>query len=304
MSRLNQMTKGAILLTLLCSFVLAMSGCSQGDERAGSLFSDGSDRLYVAVSIVPQASFVKAVGGDLVEVLTVIPPGASPEDYAPDPQTMEKLSKARVYFAIGVPTETNGILPRLEHINSQMKVVNLPQQVDRVYPAREMAPGKEDPHRWLSPKRAVIMVQSIASELAQADPFNAEIYQNNARVYQSELEALHEEITAALTGLSQRSFIVYHPAMGYFADDYGLTMIALEEEGKPATAKNIQRVIDQAKREGIKVVFYQAEMDGRQAKTLAREIGGEAELIAPLAADYIENLHRIGRLFSHALAQQ
>lgn len=296
--------KVMILLTMLFFSILTVFGCTRQQEQPSSTLPGSSGKLCVAVSIVPQASFVKAVGGDLVEVLTMIPPGANPEDYAPGPQIMEQLSEAQIYFAIGVPTETNGILPRLQQINPQMKVVDLPRQADQVYPAREMAPGEKDPHRWLSPKRVIIMVQSIARELAAADPQNADTYQKNAQSYQNELEALNEEITAALAGLSGQSFIVYHPAMGYFAEDYGLNMIALEEEGKSATAQNIQLVIDQAKKDNIKVVFYQAEMDSRQAQTLARELGGEAELIAPLAAEYTDNLRKTAQLFGRVLGQK
>jgi zinc transport system substrate-binding protein len=89
--------------------------------------------------------------------------------------------------------------------------------------------------------------------------------------------------------------------MGYFADDYGLTMIALEEEGKEATAQTIQGVIDRAKKENIKVIFYQAEMDSKQARTIAQELGGKAELIAPLAPDYVDNLRKTAQTFAEVV---
>lgn len=289
-----------ILLTMLGLAILAIFGCASNEKKTSSL-PGNSEKICVAVSIVPQASFAKAVGGDKVEILTMIPPGASPENYAPGPKIMEQLSAAQIYFAIGVPAEKNGILPRLNKINPQMKVVDLTNKVDQAYPAREMAPGEKDPHRWLSPKRAIIMVQNMADELAAADPENAATYRKNARSYQAQLEELDTQITASLAGVSGQSFIVYHPAMGYFADDYGLKMISLEKEGKTATAQNIQLVIDQAKQENIKVVFYQAEMDSKQAQTLARELGGEAELITPLAPNYIDNLNKTAKTFARIL---
>jgi len=292
-----------ILLTMFCLALLVISGCAHQEKKVSSS-PDNSGKICVAVSIVPEASFVEAVGGDLVDVITMIPKGANPENYAPGPKLMEQLSDAQIYFAIGVPAETNGILPRLKQLNAQMKVVDLPNQVDQVYPAREIAPGEKDPHRWLSPKRVVIMVNSIADELAAADPEHKDIYQKNAKAYQAQLEKLDEEITASLSGVTGQSFIVYHPAMGYFADDYGLKMIALEEEGKEATAQNIQSVIDQAKKDNIKVVFYQAEMDSKQAETLAQELGGEAELIAPLAPNYIDNLGKTAKTFASVLSKQ
>jgi zinc transport system substrate-binding protein len=294
-----------MVLSLLCLALLAISGCTSSVKQTTQAPTPSSpEKLRVAVSIVPQATFVKAVGGDLVEVVTIIPPGANPENYAPTPQTMQELSASKLYFAIGVPAEKSGILPRLKEINSQMKLVDLPTQVDQVYPAREMAPGEKDPHRWLSPKRVVEMVKIISAELAAADPQHADNYQKNAQVYQAELEKLNTEIADSLKGLSGQSFIVYHPAMGYFADDYGLMMIALEKEGKEATAKQLQSVIDLAKKENIKVIFYQAEMDSKQAQTFAQELGGKAELINPLAPDYIDNLRKTAQTFALVLQKK
>ncbi len=286
------------LSILLALALVTIFGCGN-EEKETATKPSATNKISVAVSIVPEASFVKAIGEEKVEVFTMIPPGASPENYAPAPRIMEQLSRADIYFAIGVPAEVNGILPRLKQINPDMKVIDLPRQVDKVYPAREITTGGTDPHRWMSPKRVIIMVRSIADELSVIDAQNRETYQKNAKNYIDQLERLDAEITSTLAGISGLSFIVYHPSMGYFADDYALNMIALEEEGKEATVRSIQALIDQAKKENIKVVFYQAEMDSKQAQTLARELGGEAELIAPLAPDYLENMDKIARLFSH-----
>ena len=95
----------------------------------------------VAVSIVPQATFVKAVCGDLVKVVTMIPPGASPESYEPTPKQMAEFSKAIVYFAIGVPTEETSILPNVEKV----KVVALQPTVAEAYPDRTFEEGERDP---------------------------------------------------------------------------------------------------------------------------------------------------------------
>jgi zinc transport system substrate-binding protein len=289
----------AVLLGLLFFFV---SGCfSQDNAATNPIAADSPSKIRIAVSIVPQASFVQAIGKDRVEVVMMIPPGASPENYAPSPKNMEELSQAQLYFSIGVPAETDGIMPRLKQTHPKMRVIDLAAKVDEVYPAREIAPGEADPHRWLSPKRVEVMVNVIAEELAELDPENAQIYRENAAAYQSQLKQLDNYIKESLAEFNGRSFIVYHPAMGYFADDYGLNMIALEEEGKPASAVSLQSVIDRARKENIKVVFYQAEMDSKQAETLAHELGGEAEMIVPLAADYIDNMKKTADTFARVL---
>ncbi len=288
-----------IILVTLC---LLLPGCSANENTTAP--ADKISPATIAVSIVPEQSFVKAVAGDLLDVAVMVPPGSNPENYAPTPQEMVKLSNAVIYFAIGVPTEKANILPDIHDFNPQIRVVDLPVAVARIYPEREFAPGQRDPHIWLSPSRAQVIVAAIADELSKLDPNNEDIYRANAESYQQQLEELDNRIKSSLAGLEQKSFIVYHPALGYFADDYDLKMLAIEEEGKNATAGHIQEVIDLAKKEGIKVIFYQASVSSKQADAIAEDIGGYTEQIDPLAADYIDNLQKIADTFARVLQQQ
>lgn len=290
MRKLICMIAFAIILTT----TVGLTGCS----RTSSTEEEG---LTVAVTIIPQETFVKAVAGDLVKVVTMVPPGKSPESYAPTPREMEQFSSASIYFTIGISTEDTNILPRTHDINKNLKIVSLADEVRKEYADREFAPGSRDEHIWLSPKRAVVMIRAIASELSAIDPKNKDIYQKNALDYISELEKLDSEIQASLKDMSSRTFIVYHPAFGYFADDYGLNMLSLEEEGKEATARDLQDIIDIAKKENIKVIFYQAETDSKKSRAFAEEVGGRAKMIQPLAADYIENLRKTANTFKDIL---
>ncbi len=289
-----------IALFGLCLLLLA--GCSLDRETAAP--GNKSAKTIVAVSIVPEQTFVKVVAGNLVDVVVMVPPGSNPENYAPTPQEMAKLSDASLYFAIGVPAERTNILPSIKDLNPQIKVVDLTESVAAVYPDREFTPGERDPHIWLSPKRARVIVDTIANELSNIDPVNAGYYRLNAQNYQQQLEELDLTIKSTLNELEQKTFIVYHPALGYFAEDYDLQMLAIEEEGKEATAKHIQEVIDQANNNGIKVVFYQASVSSKQADAIAQDIGGYTEQIDPLAADYTSNLQKIADTFARVLQQQ
>ncbi len=280
---------------------LAAAGIIAGITGCSAKSGTEEGVLTVAVTIVPQKTFVKAVAGDLAEVVTLVPPGRSPETYAPSPKELEQFSNAAVYFTIGISTEDVNILPRTREINKNLKVVSLEDEVAKAYPDREFVPGSRDPHIWMSPKRVIVMIEAIARELSAIDPKNKDIYEKNANAYIEEIEKVDSEIAALLENLKGRTFIIYHPALGYFADDYGLNMLPLEVEGKEATARDLQNVIDTARVENIKVVFYQAEDDGKKAKAFAEEIGGTAEMINPLAADYIENLRKIANLFKEKL---
>ncbi|MTI61522.1 MAG: ABC transporter substrate-binding protein [Firmicutes bacterium] len=263
--------------------------------------SGESDKLSVAVSIVPEATFVKAVAGELLDVVTMIPPGNSPANYSPSPKELTKFSDSRIYFVMGVPADLTNILAKAEAINPDIKVVKLFAEVNEVYPDREFSLGKRDPHIWLSPKRAKVMVRIIARELAEIDEKNRDVYQKNAGEYINKLNELDKEISNSLSKLKNKTFIVYHPAFGYFADDYGLEMLAIEEEGKEATPRRVQKIIDLAKKENIKAIFYQAEIDSRQSQAIAEEIGGKTIQVDPLAADYIKNLQKTAEVFNDIL---
>ena len=269
---------------------------------AGNPFSVGAQaKPTVAVTISPQAAFVREVAGDLVNVVTMMPPGANHETFSPPPQDMEKLSAAALYLAMGLPPERASLLPKLAEMNKNMRIVDVQMEVAKTYAPRFFAPNDQDPHIWLSPKRAIVMVRMTAQELGAIDPANSATYTANAERYIARIEAADQEIQASFKTVWNRMFIVYHPAFGYFAEEYNLTMVALEEEGKEADPRRFREVIDMAKEKGIKVIFYQEDIDGRQSRTFAEELGGLAEKVSPMATDYVENLLRMARTFAMVL---
>lgn len=282
---MNRIIK-AIALALCIISLGAVLSCSDGGETDG--------RLTVAVSVVPQKAFVEAVGGELVNVVTMIPPGKSPENYEPSPKLMAQFSEANIFFSIGVPAEEAYILPI---VSKDTKTVDLAAAVDAAYPPVKLGEGR-DPHAWLSPKRVIVMVGKIAAALSEADPENKSVYEANAAKYIAELTALDGEIKNALDGVENRDFIVYHPAFGYIAADYGLTMHALEDGGHEITAVRLAEMTKLAKQKGIKVIFYQAEIASSQAQAFAREIGGKTMMLDPLSEDYIENLKAMARIMA------
>jgi zinc transport system substrate-binding protein len=301
------MSKNLKIISFLIATVIlfTFNGCSRKSSQS-------DDKITIAVSIVPEETFVRAVAGDKVEIVTMIPPGKSPESYSPTPQEMESFSRADLYFSIGVPAEQASILPKVKDFNSKIKIVDLAARVEEVYPHRYFDEDEEhsahdgednhrhegrDPHIWLSPKRVMVMIDVIAREMSNFDPVNKSFYEKNAHDYIEKLEELDSEIRTSLSNIKNKTFIVYHPAFGYFADDYNLNMIAIENEGKEATAKDLQHVIDVAKSQEIKVVFYQAETDSKQARTLAEEIDGKTKMLEPLSADYINNLRKMANAF-------
>jgi len=289
-------TKGILVLIFIICF-LFLAGCNKDNSNEKeSAEVAGISKPIIAVTIVPQQTFVQAVCGDLAEVITLVPPGSSPENYELKPQEIEKLSKASLYFSIGVPVEEVYILARLEN----MKVVPLHEKVALKYPEILLSSGERDPHIWLSPKRVMAMIDAIAEEMSLLDPENKETYYQNAAAYIDRLKELDQDIKSILGKVKNKKFIVFHPAFGYLAEDYGLTMYALEQDGKEATPKHLQDMIKLAKQENIKVIFYQAEIDSRQSLAFAEEIKGRTVRLDPLAADYISNMKMMAMTIAEA----
>lgn len=281
LTRMRYIALGFVLMFSLALF----AGCSSKTEEDAPA-EPHAEKQIVAVSIVPQQTFVEAVCGDLAEVVVMVPPGNSPGNYEPTPQQMEQLHDAAIYFTIGIPTETANILPEIQEVQA----VSLQDAVSSAYPDREFASGSRDPHIWLSPKRAEVMVQIIADELSKLDPENKDSYQSNAEAYKKQLQELDREIVALFEQENGQDFIVYHPSFGYFAEDYGLTMHALQQGGKDATPERLQDIIDLAKERNIKAIYIQQEIDSSQAQAFAEEIEGTTIQLSPLSGDYIQNL--------------
>jgi len=284
--------KKTAIISILMALVL-VSGCSATPKTT---------KKTIAVGIPPLAGFIENIAGDNFDIVVLIPAGNSPANYQPTALEMQKLSVAELYFTLEMPTEAANILPKAYDFNKDLKIINLREEVSNVYPLLEASGHSHDesdneeepsldPHLWLSPKRSIEMVKIMERELSAVDAENSEIYNANAAEYISRLEELDRNIKEAVQKLDNKSFMIYHGSYTYFADDYGLEMISLEVAGKKATASEIQEVIEHAKEENIKIVFFQDEFDDNQARTVAAEIGGRVEKASPLSRDYIKALN-------------
>ncbi|NWG32437.1 MAG: zinc ABC transporter substrate-binding protein [Rhodocyclaceae bacterium] len=261
--------------------------------------------LTVAVSILPQQTFVEKIGGRHVKVVVLVPPGKSPATHEPTPQQVEAVAAAKLYFRIGVPFET-AWLPRLAQVAPAARVIDLREglklrPVD-LPPGETAQPGgASDPHVWLSPPLVIEMAARIREALSAARPeAAAEFAENHAR-FVAELKALDAEIRARLAGKQGRTFMVFHPSWGYFADAYGLKQLPIEAGWKEPGPQTLQRLIEAARAQGIRVIFVQKQFSQREAATLAGAIGGEVVAVDPLAPDYVDNLRLVADVFARAL---
>jgi zinc transport system substrate-binding protein len=271
--------------------------------------NDLNDKTTVAVSILPQAGFVEAIGGDKVKVVVMVPPGASPHTYEVTPDQMAALSNARIYAKVGSGVEFElAWMDKLIAVNKSMLVIDCAQGIQLIPVAEEATevshePEEEsegehhheglDPHIWLSVKNAKIMARHICDGLVQIDVQNKSYYEANLAGYLVELDKLDAELVADLADVVKRDFIVVHPSFGYFAHDYNLNQISLEQGGKEPEADYMVRLINEAKEHSIKVVFVSPQYNTKSAEMIAQEIGGEVVIIDPLAKDFVGNMHAI-----------
>ena len=289
--------KKILLLTVTVSIALiTMLFATIFFTSPSSASKKNESKIRVIVTIPPQAEFVERVGGERVQVTVMVPPGFSPHTYEPKPSQLKEVEEAEIYFAMGSGIDFEITwLSKLREINEAMLVVNCSEGIQII---------DRDPHVWLSPRNAKIIVNNVYKTLVQVDPANKQYYHENLEAYLQELDDLDGEIKTLFSNVTNRIFIVYHPSWGYFARDYGLIQISIEREGKEPTAASIAALIEQAKRLNIKVVVVSPQFNVKSAEVIADEIGGKIIFADPLAKDYISNLRSVASKLSEVMSQK
>lgn len=250
--------------------------------------------IRISVSVLPQACFVERVAGEHATAHVMIPKGASPETYEPTPQQLVALTDSRIYVKVGAPGfpfEEKYLRTALDR-NRKLTVVNMSDGLKF---------RKGDPHVWTSPAAVRIAAQNIAKVLIAQDPANGEEYRRNLLAFLREIDTLDQEIRQALSARKGYAFMVFHPAWGYFADEYGLTQLAIEEEGKPVSAAHIRQMVDLARGKGIRSVLVQKGFDTKSARAVAREIGGEVLETDPLERDWFSGMRSFTKILAPVL---
>jgi zinc transport system substrate-binding protein len=295
-----------ISLFALFSCPLLFAG-GQGEGQGGAALnapSGSGPAVRAFVSIPPQVYFVKVIGGSRVEVQSMVPAGVEPETYDPTPRQIALLSQSHLYFAVGLPFETV-LIPKIRSSMKGVTVVDTQADVRlRTFAQHTLNSSAEvgsDPHIWLSPELVKIQGAAIEKALATADPAGAADYEAGLAKLDVQMDALHKEIAASLTGLQGRSFLVFHPAFGYFADEFGLKQVSIEVEGKAPGPRQLADLIALARKLQVKMIFVEPQFDQSRAQVVADSIGAKVVTIDPLAEDYVSNLTEVAKQIRAAL---
>jgi zinc transport system substrate-binding protein len=279
--------------------IFVFTGCTITENK--------SNKPLVMVSIVPQKYFVDRIADTLVRVEVMVPVGASPETYEPTASQLKFFSDASVYFAIGLLDFEKAILNRIQMQNENVHVVNhskdlgLLEGVCHGHDHGHSHSHGYDPHVWSSTVEVKTMVQTIQLELSALFPEYTERFATNASRFISDIDSLDVYIIKNLETTKTRKFFLFHPALTYFARDYNLTQVALEEDGKAPSMKHFKNVLQTAQEQGATTIFIQKEFDANTAKTAASDMGGQVKVIDPLDENWLENMYTITNLLKDAL---
>jgi zinc transport system substrate-binding protein len=289
------------MLLVCCSLVL-LAGSARAAAPPG--------KLPVAATIVPLGDFCRKIGGDLVQVQVLIPPGASPHVFEPAPSVMAWAFQARVFVYIGAGLEPWAAKLLRSRNPANLVTVETVQGMPLIRRVEQHPPGEAasetgheghrhqagNPHIWLDPVLAQEICRKIAAAFIQADPGHRALYEANLQAYLADLGALDQEIKIHSQGWRLRDFVSFHPAFTYLARRYGLNEVGVIEvaPGREPTPRHLHNLVAAIRRFGIKVVFAEPQLNPRVAEVIAQEAGVKVLMLDPIGgrppygSDYLQ----------------
>ena len=306
--------KKLVLKLLVCACIGSLCSCAQPAQPE-------EETLYV--SILPLKSIVGGIVGDDFDVRVLVPAGASPETFEPTPRQFVDLNRARLIFNVGLIDFETTLLGKIE---ARDKVVDLSRGIDLIAGSCSHAHGKvaraDEPHaaamseeqqtagtaatpeeqqtagshaaampgeRQLAGRHAATPAPQAHGHIHALWPDSVKYTENHARL-QEQLAALDARTAGKIAASGVRYFIIYHPALTYYARDYGLQQVAIEDDGKEPSARALARLIEQARRDSVRTIFYQSQFPASAVEVIARDIEAQSVAIDPLKEDVIANI--------------
>lgn len=236
----------------------------------------------------------------------MLPSGVGPETYEPTPGVMIDLANSNAYFIVGDLGFEKRWTSKLSSNNPKLRLINCSQNIQWIHDSdcshshpSHRCHAKGDPHVWSSPKEMLTMARTMYEAVKTIDPKNESIYSANYERLVMLIQQTDSTIRYNLAQSPSRSFVIYHPTLGYFARDYGLRQLSIEVEGKNPSSLQLKQLLDNAKKDNVRTVFIQKEFDTKNGKAVARELGADIYTIDPLTYDWDKELIRISSILAH-----
>lgn len=285
------MKKKLLGLTLILGIILSFSGCVNKSN------DDNGEKLRVGVTINPLKDFTEAIGGDKVEVFSIIPDGSDAHSFDPKPKDLKDLINTNmfVYNGLGMEEWIDSVLNTIE--GKDIKVVEASNGIKPISISEEdhdheegeeddhdHSHGGNDPHMWLSLSDAAKEAENIKNALIEIDPENKDYYESNYEKLNKDFTTLQDEYKTKFQEITNKDFVTGHAAFAYLCRDFGLTQKSIADvfgEGE-LTPKNLEALINYCKENGVKVVFSESTASAKESETLAKEVGAKVEKIYSL----------------------
>ena len=256
---------------------------------------DEDKRPVLVVSIEPYRYFVNQVAGERFKVISLVPGNSSPETYEPTPQQMLELMNSSAYLSSGYIDFERTRLRQITKDNPAFPLFNLSSGIKTL---RDSDGDGVDPHVWLSPRNVKVIAQNICSALCIVDSVNSDEYKQRAAVFIQHIDSIDEQIQHIAENLTRRSFLIYHPTLTYFANDYGLLQLPISAGGKEASPAHIETLLLQSKTEMTDVLFVQKQFPASSVRQIAHEAKVRIVEIDPLAYEWDREMILIAKRFS------
>lgn len=256
--------------------------------------SPEAERPTVTVSIAPLQYATQAVCGEAFHIETLTPAGASPETYQPTPRQIATLSESSAYIRVGTLGFERTQLKKITDNTPHLLCVEASFGIPRLAHSHEGHDHEGgDPHTWMSPANMKIIAANICNTMSAIDTAGRHTFAANLRHFTQRMDSLDTALRTRLANAPSRTFLIYHPALAYFAQAYGLRQLSVQTDGKEPSPEQLAHLIDLCRREQVRTVFVQKEYSGRTARTIAEDIGAEVVEINPLSADWEAEINRI-----------
>lgn len=276
--------KRFLYLIILCVILAGCKGTPLKQADSGKASRTEKPAVTVTVTISPYKYFVDQIAKGKVDVNVMVSNGNNPETYEPYAQQMMELSKSALYLKVGRIGFEQTWMKKLQDNAPDMKVIDTSVGIK---PAKTPG-GNIDPHVWMSCSNARIIASNILKALCELEPKNKAFFEKN---YQSLLSIIDKRDSTIKESFEKdpdlvRKFVIYHPILTYFARDYQLEQLAIEEEGREPSAAQLKSLIERARKEKIKFCLIQAEFANRNTTTFINESHTKPMNINPLQGDW------------------
>ncbi len=284
---------------------MAIASCSSNSYK--------KNKPIISVSLLPQQYWVDQLADGLVETNVMVVAGAGHSTYEPTPEQMRKISKTDIYFRIGHIDFEYSWMKKMESSNPKMKIVDLSENFDLSHVQASPCThnhddGNEhhhhgvDPHIWMNPPMVKEMVETIARELRQILPEKADFIRQREQKLIADIDSLDKYTSEKLKNFENRKFLLFHPALTWFAHNYNLEQIVIEVDGKEPSPSKMKEIVERIKQENIRVVLIQNEFPYERARVIAQETNAEIIQIKPLDYNWLPNMFALTDILERALA--